>query len=189
MVVQRFVPSANRYIVPFSDAETRSGPLALLPHAHEQMLEHRKLIRVVASRIEQLFPEFLTQFHAPEGGRADDCLAQLLTRHPRHQVLALVQSFRQPAEPRTFTQIVRAECDDHINAPSGLVLLAGGEQQCDELRGLTGPLAVRILKSEDLFELVHHEQKVFVRLPAMSAGVQETESAGSKRPQAVAPLP
>src|SRR5215831_14287680 len=86
--------------------------------------KHRKLIWVVASLIEQLFPEFLTQFHTPECGRANDCLAQLLARHPRHQVLALVQSFRQPAEPRTFTKIVRAECDDHINAPSGLVLLA-----------------------------------------------------------------
>ena len=59
MVVQRVVPSANRYTVFFGDAETRGGRLALLSHAHEQMLKHGKLIGVVAGLIEQFLPQLL----------------------------------------------------------------------------------------------------------------------------------
>ncbi len=67
------------------------------------MLQQWQIIRLFVALVQQILQNRGMHLDTRRRQRALDSLLQLYARHPRHKILAVVQSLRQPVKLRAFT--------------------------------------------------------------------------------------
>ena len=152
--------------------------LPVIPGAHERVLKDRQLVGVVPDVVEQTLDKARGHRRAADGHRAFDSHLALRARHPGHQELAVVDSFRQIPELRTIAQIVGAHRQYDVD---GHVLGSGRfEQQFDEGRRVVAGLhafGLR-LEPEEFLELIDDDEQVFaLRHPGLFGHVDQAQRA------------
>ncbi len=91
--------------------------------------------------------------------RAGNRLFLLQTREARHEIVPMVQSFRQATKLSAFPEVIRTHGQDHIH---GHVALFGcGEEQLHEERALVAAVGRVVVAAvvENLLELVDHDEE------------------------------
>jgi hypothetical protein len=98
------------------------------------------LVRAVADIIEKFLDQLGRDALTGHTDRSFDSLALLLPRHTGHQILAVVQSFRQTPELRTLAKKFRPDREDYVNRKIArlgcrkLTMPCGGKQKLHKRR-------------------------------------------------------
>ena len=134
------------------------------PHAHEGVLQDGQLIVLAAEVVEEPIDEPGRDQLAEQPHRTLDHQTDLVVGQARHEVLALVQGFRQPEVGVAVLEVVGAhgEHDEHRS----VALMGEAQGDRDEVRVRFVLLrGERVgVPTEDLLELVDQEEEVGVGL-------------------------
>ena len=168
-----------------------------VPQPHQAVLQHRKLIELVAAIVEQSFDEFRLDGPARFFDRFADRLLELAARKIRHEVLSRAHRLRQAMKIGAIADEVRAHGDEHAHVLDTAAV--GVEQDLHELGRFVPPsrfldAAAPVAeageaKAEQFLELIDNQNE---RSAAKAAGFDkravETEARLAQRPfDAVAP--
>ncbi len=147
------------------------------------MLQHRKLVELVAAIIDEPFDQF--GLDCPSGlfDRFADRLLELAAGQIRHQILRGAHRFRQSVEKRAIADEVRTHGDQHAHVFDSTAV--GVQQDLHELGRFVArarfldagaPLAkAREAETEQFLELIDDQNK---RSVAEAAGFGERAPAG-----------
>ena len=152
-----------------------------VPDPHQGVLQHGQLVGIRAGVVQEPLHKTRCNRSAPDGDWTGDRPAELRAREPGNEIEPLVDRLRQLVELGTIPQVVRSHGQDHTH-----VGFVGGslDQEPDECRIVraVGCPAPSVLKSEQLLELVDHDQQAAASQALVtSCQVGETETASSEQ--------
>jgi hypothetical protein len=140
---ERVAQPAHAFVVVEIDGAAwlgRFGPL--VPRAHQRVLQQRELVLIGAHVVQQPLHEARRDTRARYRHRAGDRRAQLVARHARHQVLAVVERLRQAGEFHAVADEVRPHGHHDVDGHDGL--FARFEQKLHEPDGVAVPSEPRV---------------------------------------------
>ena len=96
------------------------------------MLQHGQLIGIIAYFVQHALNEKRRNVRATHADRLFNRVALLITRQPRYQVFAIIDSFGEPGNLRTIAEIVGPHRNGHVDL--AFLLLARRQQKIHKRR-------------------------------------------------------
>jgi hypothetical protein len=119
------------------------------------VLQHRKLIRIVAEVVEEPGHQCRLDLGSCDARRSDNRAPQLIPAHPGHEIQTVVDRFRQTGKLSALAQEVGAHREHDVEPKIGV--RCRGHEQLHKRRGL---IDVLLLEAEELLELIDHDEHV-----------------------------
>ena len=129
----------------------------LLPGAHQHVLQHGKLVGIVADLVQQALRHGRADRRAAFLRRLLDRGAPLGAAQVRHQELTLAQRLGQALKARAVAEEIEPHGQHDVDARARGAHC--GEQQAHERGRLVGVAAAHAFEAEDLLELIDDDQQ------------------------------
>ena len=160
IALESLLPPSDRHVFFTPDYRT---PAPFLPHAFQNVLEDRKMVRIVLGIVQQLLHEGGLKFHSQGGCWTGDGLFLLQASEPGNKIVPVVQGFRQAAELGTLAEVVGTHGENHANG--GLALVGCRQPQVHKERAVIAavngiPLATVV---ENFLELINKDKQLSAR--------------------------